>query len=210
MSYRLSEEEMIQLDCKNRGYCIKIQCTPHRCSYKALEARVAELQKQVKTSTGHVNSFMDEVKELRAQRLVLIEQLANLTGSRESAEVRAEVASLKAENQRLVNENADWMTKAQSEYIRAEAAEVQVKHLINERNQARRERDGAESALTEAQKLPQTAYDNQVNIVRLVCRNVSGAILLEGRLQNVVIFHLNQMKNELEAALGIGTRRKSG
>lgn len=35
--YKLSDEELIQLHCPNREYCIKIRCVPKKCPYKMLE-----------------------------------------------------------------------------------------------------------------------------------------------------------------------------
>jgi hypothetical protein len=40
MTYKLSEEEKIQLSCPNRDFCIKIRCTPNKCPYKVLENEV--------------------------------------------------------------------------------------------------------------------------------------------------------------------------
>lgn len=59
-----------------------------------------------------------------------------------------------------------------------------------------------ESRIAKAQELPQRAYDHQVEIVRLVCHNITGEMLQGEKLQDTVIFHLRLMKNELVEALG--------
>lgn len=44
-------------------------------------------------------------------------------------------------------------------------------------------------------------YEKEIGVVRAVCHNYLGTVLMEEKLQDVVIFHLRNFRHNLETAL---------